>query len=265
MGNNFNKKIKFVSFTLIVFLCIDFISSPMNVRAENEIVYSKIKENGVEYTISTYSISDSRCVIVRKSNSKNYYKLCYNKERKELITEEYKSKGKNFIGVNQYSLSYEKMYLDDLDTSNGEICALGTTWNSKTYEKWKKDYWYQKGNDGSKIYYKIGCKASYRIRVDNSSKNMKACKNYANAIKSCNNHYLTAMSLVAGTDVSLAVIYGLIVANIAFPATVIVDIVVAAVGAGSIGTTVKEMVDSYTAYKDVKDYYIDARACGKKL
>ena len=55
------------------------------------------------------------------------------------------------------------------------------------------------------------------------------------------------------------------IANGAFPPSIMVDVVVAILGGGTVASLVKCTVNAYCDYKDIKDIYIDARPCGSKI
>ena len=60
-------------------------------------------------------------------------------------------------------------------------------------------------------------------------------------------------------------VVGLVIANGAFLPSIMVDVVVAILGGGTVASLVKCTVNAYCDYKDIKDIYIDARACGSKI
>lgn len=177
MKNEFRTgKLKVMSLLLAMLITIEMIANPLCIKAEE--IYSEVFVDGVTYKISTYFKEGQKHIVVRQSNKRDYVELSFEKENNLLIKEEHHYKGKDFLGQDKYSLSVKRAIMDDDLSETNNIDTYSITWNSKTYEKWKRDYWYTKGNEG---------------------------------------------------------------------------------------TAIKEMVDAYTAYKNVKDYYIDARSCGKKL
>ena len=262
-----NKQIrnKFFGIAISFILMLNCLCNSLLVKAQDEVVYSRQVVDGIEYTISTYNEDGITHVTVHQSNSQDYVDLSLSDDNEELVKKEYNYIGTDIFGDVKYDSSSEVVYLDNERTMDSEVEALGITWNSKTYEKWEGDYWYKKGNDGRKVYYQIGCTATYQIRVDNSSSNKDACEKYSNEIKECNKHYVIGSAALDGTAFGVGFITGLIIANAAFPPSVIVDVILGIIGAGAIGTAVVELVNAYSSYCNIKDYYVDARACGIKL
>ena len=97
------------------------------------------------------------------------------------------------------------------------------------------------------------------------SKKESNCTKYTNSIKKCNSSYNKAKATVFSSKLFVA-ISALVVANIAFPPSVIVTIVCAVLGAaGFVATTIYHLIDSYDYYSDAKDIYTIIRTYGKKL
>ena len=118
-----------------------------------------------------------------------------------------------------------------------------------------------------KTYLKIGCKATYRIRTDNLADNKeKKCDSYVNAIKKCNSSYYKALAYSGGSGALFGIIIGLVAANVAFPPSVIVTIVIAAVGgSGGVTECVLSLISCHDYYKDAADIYITIRTYGTKI
>lgn len=179
----------------------------------------------------------------------------------------------NYIYNNEIG-EFEKQHLEFVceDTENettNDVHAQAIKYGSKTKSaEWKDSiFWYQTGNNGSKTYLKIGCKATYRIRTDNlSSTKDKKCDKYMSAVKSSKSHETKAIAYAAGTGVSIGVITGLILANVYFPPSTIVTVVFGIVGGGaSVYNAVEHCVDSYEKWLDAKDYYNTIKSYGTKL
>lgn len=133
--------------------------------------------NGVEYKIYTYVKNGINHVKVYAGDTQDYCEFYLSNKKEQLVREEYDYKGRTFFGVKDYDTNIQVIDLDNSDKVNCDVIAQGITWNKKTYEHWNNDYWYKKGNSGSKVYYQIGCVAKYRIRVDNSKKIKKLLTN----------------------------------------------------------------------------------------
>ncbi len=250
---------------LAVAIIINFANSAIYAEAlGKESVVTKTV-NGVEYKIYTYVKNGINHVKVYAGDTQDYCEFYLSNKKEQLVREEYDYKGRTFFGVKDYDTNIQVIDLDNSDKVNCDVIAQGITWNKKTYEHWNNDYWYKKGNSGSKVYYQIGCVAKYRIRVDNSKKNKKTLDKYASKIKSCNKNYALALAASAGTGIGLGTVVGLVIANGAFPPSIMVDVVVAILGGGTVASLVKCTVNAYCDYKDIKDIYIDARACGSKI
>ena len=55
------------------------------------------------------------------------------------------------------------------------------------------------------------------------------------------------------------------IANGAFPPSIMVDVVVAILGGGTVASLVKCTVNAYCDYKVITDMYIDSMACGIRM
>lgn len=254
-----------LAIVLVAVMAINFSISAINAEASERGTFVTKTVDGVEYKIHTFIDNGINHVQVYKGDSQDYYEVYLSNDKEQLVQEEYDYKGENFWGQEDYNVDIQVMDLVNSDESNGDVTAQGISWNGKTYDHWKKDYWYKKGNDGSKVYFQIGSVATYQIRVDNNSNNKRTLEKFASAIKSCNQNQALATAAAAGTGVSMGVVMGLVIANAAFPPTIIVDIVVGILGGGAVSSLVKYSVNAYSDYKDIEDIYIDARACGTKI
>lgn len=141
------------------------------------------------------------------------------------------------------------------------ICGTNT-------ENWGNKYWYQMGNDGCIVHYKIGCDLTYQIRVDDNSYNKNALEEYASWIRSCNSNMARGDAACIGSGISAGAVLGLVIANIAFPPTVLIDVIVGIFGTaaiGAIGTAVYSYLAAHDDYQEIQDSYIIAKACGIRV
>lgn len=213
----------------------------------------EVYDNGSKKVIQTYSDDGSHMSIME-----------LDKDTIDINTYTYKNKNGKFINRDI------KFTYTDSETRGAFISQAIKYGKKKTSATWKKKkFWYSNGSNGKKTYLKIGQKASYRIRTDNlSNKKDKKCESYKSAVKKSSSYWLKGSAEIAGTNFSIGVIVGLIVANTAFPPSVIVDVVLAAIGGGSISLAVsgvKNLVNSYEKWEDAEDNYVIIRNYGTKL
>lgn len=227
-------------------------------------------------------------------------KQIVNEENEDYIIETYEEDGKQFVATYSRDLSTMSLVCCDGDiitnrvflydstlqkyieqtvvletdetaplTDENNIEAQKIKYNSKTKCIWnqKNSYYYQSGSNKEKTYLKIGCKANYRIRTDNlSDKKEKKCNAYQSAIKKSNSYYRKGYAYLMGTGIPVGMVIGLVAANVAFPPSVIVSIVVATVGGGAtVYKSVTAFANSKEKYCDAKDYYAVIKTYGKKL
>lgn len=255
---------KVLTFALTAVMTVNLTNPAFKVEASGqETTITKVVD-GVEYKINTYIEDGINHVEVYKGDSCNHYELYLSDDKEQLISKEYNS-GDSLLEQKNYNLNTQEEDSSSLNIDNKDFAVKGINWNSKTYEKWADDYWYRKGNEGKKVYYQIGCVAKYQIRVDNNKNYKKTLEKYASKIKACNKHYALALAASAATGVGIGTVAALITANALFPPSVIVDIIIGVLGGGAVASLVKYMVDAYCDYNDIKDIYVDARACGKKI
>lgn len=260
------KKVNIVAMFMSILMVFTSIFSVGAVTNNNVKKEYTVKEKGVIYTITVNSKANIKDVVVKTNKTKDYERLLINLKNNKIDKIDYRHNG-----VKQYSTK-QTYNLDDIKKSQSIIQANKKgkiKYNSITKTKWTyfRNYWYAYGSQGKKAYLKIGCKAKYQIRVDNlSSRKASNCKKYTNSIKKCNSAYNKALATKIGSSVFLGVIVGLVAANVVFPPSVIITIVVAAVGSsGSIIACVNYLIDSYEYYSDAKDIYTIIRTYGKKI
>ena len=88
------------------------------------------------------------------------------------------------------------------------------------------------------------------------SSKKSTCDKYTSSIDTSANYYAKACVYSAASGVGIGVIAGLVAANIAFPPSVIITIVVAACGSGSsIIACVNALIDSNTYSNQAKNYF----------
>lgn len=261
-------KLKAVSFILVVALLFSLINSySMTTEAKSNSNVYTVVDDGITYTIEQLSSSDGNSFIVTSNDNKD--KAEVNISNNELEIKEYEYEGKNFFGKEIYDISEETIdisnHIENAEDMEG-VSAQSISYGTKTKVEWGK-HWYRYGSDGFKSYMKIGHTATYRIRTDKlSSSRETKCDNYANAIKKSNKSYTKAQAFAAGSGVLIGVAAGLVAANIVFPPSVIVTIVVASVGGGgSVIKMVDCLIDSYSYYLDCKDLYAVIKGYGTKL
>lgn len=240
----------------------------METEAKGIVQVTKVLENGVTYTITQLSDSDGYDFIVTTDDSKDKVEVNFHDD--SLIIKEFDYEGKSLLGKEQYDISKDVIDISDhignVENTEDASAQAKINYGGKTTVTWDK-HWYCYGSEPGKSYMKIGHTATYRIRTDTlSSKKEKKCDNFANAIKKSNSHYNKALAYAGGSGVLLGIAAGLVAANIAFPPSVIVTIVLSAVGGGgSVVCMTNSLIDSYDYYKDCKDLYAVIKGYGTKL
>lgn len=259
---------KIVSLILVIALLFGF-SDPYSLTTQAKGVSNVItvEDNGIIYTITQLATNDGRDFIVTTDDTKDKVEISIYDNEIEIT--EYEYDGKNFFGKEKYDVSEETIdisgYIEDAENM-AEVSAQAISYGSKTTETWGK-HWYCYGSNGSKSYIKIGQTATYQIRTDTlvSAKETK-CDNYAKAIKASNSSYAKAVAYAGGSSFLIGFAVGLIIGNAAFPPSIIVTLIIAAVGGGtSIVNMSNCLIDSYSYYKDCKDLYAVIKGYGTKL
>lgn len=262
-------KIKFVAFMLTCAMLFTGTAPYFANEMEQSTQRYTIVEDNVTYEIQMVEANGVYTFDVSNDRDKNHQTITIDSNASKLEVESYDYKGKNWIGIerfekNKRDFDYGK-YERDLETAYVNSQAI--SYGSKTKSLIGDDYWYCYGSEGAKTYMKIGCVAQYRIRTDNLSATKEAkCDDYANNIKKSNSAYLKGMAYAGGSGAVFGIILGLVTANIAFPPSVIVSIVIATVGGGGgITLCVMSLIDSFEYYSNAKDLYTTIRAYGTKL
>lgn len=149
--------------------------------------------------------------------------------------------------------------------------SSGISYDGKVEIDMSKHYYYQNGTNGKKTYLKIGRKSdSYRIRTDNlNNAKKKNCKEYQNYIVDGQYNMNMGYAYCAAAGVSSTLVIGICIANIIFPITTIVEIVVLVVGGGGFVSLLTEAVKSFVAaYKKQQkaaNVYNTIKTYGTKL
>lgn len=229
----------------------------------------EVVENDVTYSIKMSEYDESTRFVVRNDANKDYSEVVINKTDLLIETTNYTYEGTNILGVDLYDEDEEEFDYGESE-ENSAYEPQGIVYSDSVKEKYKNDYWYAYGH-GEKTdrkYLKIGCVAKYRIRTDNLDTIKKIqCDKYTTAIKNCNSKVKSGNNYASVAGVSGALILGLVIANAAFPPSVIITIVVAAVGGGgeAVKNATNAFVDAKDYFEELKDYYVIIRDYGKKL
>ena len=242
-------------------------ANSMNVvMAKSKTMTQTVKGHKIKTTVKD---SGARTVLViKKKNKRKISKISINANKTKITVVKFKYKKNKKTGKvickkdkNTYNLS---------NTSN--MTTQKISYDSKTKEWWTFDtwftypYWYAYGNEGSKTYLKVGCKASYQIRTDNlAADKVKNCNKYTNYIDKCNKELLEASVAAGGISISTLVI---VVAGASTVAPEIVGAVIAAalaIDAGSAWECATSMINAYDYYKKAKNKYTVVKSYGTKL
>lgn len=221
-----------------------------------------IESNGVKYQV-TYSISGNNYDITTENlSTKATANVDLNiKTKKGTITNTtYASNGKAVIVRTDYD-----------GNSIVEKASSDISYDRKVEIDMDRHYYYRNGTKGKKIYLKIGRKSdSYKIRTDNlSSGKKKNCKSYQNYIVNGQSDMNKGFLNCAAAGVSSALIIALVLANIAFPPSVIVDIVLAVIGGGGFVATITKAINNfisaYNKQQKAANVYNTIKTYGTKL
>lgn len=229
-----------------------------------------VTENGITYFIQGSYSKNRTKVSISTAQDKDYTEISISKNNGTVVSTTYDYKGKNFLGTPRYSESRQVIDLDTFDSQSIDSLTLqAITYNSttKTPSDFGDRYDYAYGSEGAKTYLKIHCKNTYQIRTDTLSDAKEAkCDAYTSSIKKCNSSMAKYRVGTVGSGIATGVLVGLIIVNIAFPPSVIVTIIVAAVGAATGYTAaIYCLIDSYEYYRDAKDLYVTIRSYGTNI
>jgi len=255
---------KILSFIIALVLFIQ--TSTMNCYA-SELTNNKIvcDVDGVTYVIeSIQDNTDDRVIKVTNNVDEKEAFIRYNPQNSTVCTQTYE-RGNALLSSVSYEINGNQTDTEDFSSMSRAISYASVV--KTPSDIGKNRYWYCTGSDGKKQYTKIGCIATYKIRTDTlNSANKALVKEYRDAVRSCKSNYNKADAALIGTGVGAGVIVGMIICNISFPPSVIVSIIVAAVGGGgSIILGINYLIDSYNDYQVVKDTYAVIKGLGTKL
>lgn len=257
-----NIKVRILSLALTC--CLVFGMTASTVSAASPTTTSVVSANGITYTISSETEQNGdKIITIATNNSKDKSVLDVSKDT--IVKTDYKYAGKSFFGNEKFIQSDKKVEKIDknLGATSDAVTAQAISYRSKTYIKWPGNaYWYCYGSETNKSYLKIGCSNTYQIRTDNLAyPKPDNCDKYTNAILQSNSCYNEATTADA---VTLAVCVGLIILNCALPETVLITLMVAAIGGGG-GWLIHKAYDSYTWYCKAGDAYVQIRSYGTQL
>lgn len=260
--NNMKKKIlktikSLLALTLV--LCLGFSHIPVHAM-ENTDEYT-FTTDGVTYYMNSHQEDKKNIIELRTSDNSDFYTYIVDVENQTIECQTYQLNDAGSYDVFS-KLIDTSVYSNNLDS---QVSPLAIGYGSKVECK-MGDYWYQSGSEGSKTYLKIGCKATYLIRTDNlSDAKYDRCESYKSNIRSCNSSYNKALAAVGGSSAVLGTIIGLVIANIAFPPSVIITAVISVFGSGAGYVAAANYAIDAQEYKDTAaDIYITIRTYGTK-
>ena len=242
------------------------------VETEQDIIDTQCsKKNGEVYHVETY-VEDGVKYVKAYSEDLEYVSLTTIKDDNEIVAEFYTKDSDDAYEKNTLEILLEE---DEVQT----VQAQDVRYNGSVVKtQIKGNYYYQEGygydskkkKANGKSFLKIGCNYNYQIRTDNltSSKQDKVLA-YKKSIRNSNDCNTKAGLSLAGTGISLTLVLGLVAANIAFPPSVIVDIVLGARGAvgftGSVSSAVYFYIDAFGYVDDAHDYYEIIKYYGSRI
>ncbi len=277
-----------------------FVKSRASGKARTENVVTSSEDDDEEVEIPQYSEEDIEDFeVVELSNGEMQTTVKYKDGTKMvtissefLMTTIYYDANENIIKEECTDLSevldddisdeeLEKEEDDDYDSdvkfedgNNGVTRSGKKKFNKTMKETYRENYWYRKGSDDTTVYYRIGCKAKYEIKVNKKTK--KACEAYATAIKDCRNKMKTAKTILVSAGVALFILnlcVSLAKAGVVVVKKMVAKILnvkaVAALGLSAASIAAVErcagsVIGASRIYEDIKDLYVDARVLGRK-
>lgn len=254
------KKIVAILLSLVMVLSgtISVFADEGNLVEQNEKNSSQyiIGEDGFKYCIKT-EIADNGNKVVSISSNKNDIRYV---ETIDFLDESIKVD--EYRGVDLLSTTIVSME----DLSGDNHVSTPFAYGSKVKEKSEGKYWYQNGtktvSGKTKAFVKIGCIATYEINyTDASSKAQTAFDNYTSYLRKANTNYGKFQTACYALDMSAAAVGALILANIAFPPSIIITII----GGGAALGMVNFYLDYHENFESMKEWYTKAKVYGKKL
>ncbi|MBD5089076.1 MAG: hypothetical protein HDT30_09765 [Clostridiales bacterium] len=236
----------------------------IDVNQESEDVET-IVENGEKYFVETYCENGVEYVKAYSEDMKNVSVIAIDGDM--INAELYSKENSKVYEKNTVEIMVDEEIADNKNT----VQAQSISYSQAVKIQIRGKYYYQSGIEKTgkktKTYLKIGCNYNYRIRTDNlSDAKDKKVEAYKTSIKKSNSYNTKGYGYLVGTGISATVILALIIANATFPPSVIISIVVAAVGGGAtVYKAIECYVDSYEYYLDAKDYYDTIKAYGTRI
>lgn len=238
------------------------------VETEQDIIDTQVsKEDGVKYFVETY-VEDGVKYVKAYSEDMKYVSLTTIEDDNNVTSEVYTKSDDSVYEKNTLEISVEEKETQTVTAQ--DVIYNGTVVRTRIRGK----YYYQEGygydskkkKKNGKSYLKIGCNYHYQLRTDNlsTSKQDKVLA-YKSSIRKSNSCAYKAEAVLVGSGVSFTVLAALVWANILCPATVIVDICIAAFGGGVIVTAAYYIIDSFDYVDDAHDYYEIIKYYGTKL
>lgn len=229
-----------------------------------------VTEKGITYYVQQSHSKYKTKIKITTDNNLDYTEISIDRMNNTISSTSYDYRNNGLFGTKKYSSTRQTIDYSDFASQPADALILqAISYNSttKTNSAWGTQYDYAYGSEGTKTYLKIHCNYTYQIRTDNLSTDKNAkCDAYTTAIKKCNSSIAKYYAGVSGAGIATGVLVGLIIVNIVFPPSVIVSIIVAAVG-GTAGyvTAIYYAIDSYEYYRDAKDLYVTIRSYGTNI
>lgn len=263
---------------IAIFVALCLMLSSITILTQNvyataqNIDIKHITENGITYTVETREDS----ITITQSNNETKTEVKVDGSTIQNIRYVDTGREKNGETVFQKDIQSIDIHENASDRITGieaytaAKAAKATKWNAVKKEKYKKLYWYRTGHNSStkRDYLRIGCKAKYQLRTDNmSSARTSQCNRYKNAIIGVNEKYRIVEKNLEGTGIGATAVIGLIIANILYPPSVVVSILLATVTGIStaVATTLISATSALKAkYEIVEDQYATIKVWGKK-
>ena len=249
---------------LIGILLSVFLSIPAFANRTSSTKTIKVtNEEGIEWTIKIDQFSFGKKIsLTSESRKDNKYVLSINSDTSNVVVTTYESKEQALLNAYQKKDVATFKIPEYKEQQRYDSISGQMNWNSKTYERYKKKYFYRFGTSAyGNTYFQIGCKAIYDIpyyKLSNSKKN--ECKEYKNAINKVNSNWNKMRnSYIAGFCTEAI---GIALAVISAGTSVVISTLVSSLGITVTGATYA--ANCASAYQDVKDTYVIIRGYAKK-
>lgn len=244
-------------FLLSIMLTLSMIICVTPTVYAKEVQQIKRNVNGIEYIISIENGDNSTQITVENTSDNDYVVENINYSDNEIVVKEYEEV-KSFWGES-YDVAEETINCEDFEQQDINTYSNAVKYNGKKHGGLGSgDYYYQYGYTSNKTYLKVGNSSKTKSICLTGLKSSKksTCDKYTSSIDTSANYYAKACVYSAASGVGIGVIAGLVAANIAFPPSVIITIVVAACGSGSsIIACVNALIDSNTYSNQAKNYF----------